>query len=263
MVLPLGDLEKTRIVPFVTYALIALNVVMYVVQRDKGDDFTIGFAATPYEITHNVDLEGREVLKFPGDENPLGLPGRVELRERVVDQAPGPHPIWLTLFTAMFLHGSPLHLAGNMLFLWIFGDNVEEVLGTFRYLVVYVSCGLIGSLLYLGLNPDSLVPLHGASGAIAGVMGAYVIWFPHNRVRVLVFRFITEMPALIVIGFWIVIQVWEGVGSIGKLGESGGVAYLAHIGGALTGILVAFLFRDRAERLRALNASHEGWFYGP
>ena len=263
MVLPLGDLEKTRIVPFVTYALIALNVVMYVVQRDRGDEFTIGYAATPYEITHNDDLEGRAVIAFPGDENPLNLPGRVELRRRVVDQAPGPHPIWLTLFTAMFLHGSPLHLAGNMLFLWIFGDNVEEVLGSVRYIVVYLACGLVGSMLQIAASPDSLIPTLGASGAIAGVMGAYVIWFPHNRVRVLVFRFITEMPALLVIGVWIAMQVWEGVGSIGKLGEAGGVAYLAHIGGALTGIVVAFLFRDRAEHLRALNASREGWFYGP
>ena len=263
MVLPLGDLEKTRIVPFVTYALIALNVVMYIVQRDRSEEFTIGYAATPFEITHNEDLVGRVVITFPGDENPLDLPGRVELRRQVVDQAPGPHPIWLSLFTAMFLHGSPLHLAGNMLFLWIFGDNVEEVLGTFRYIVVYLSCGLIGSILQIAASPNSLVPTLGASGAIAGVMGAYVIWFPHNRVRVLVFRFITEMPALLVIGIWILMQVWEGVGSIGKLGEAGGVAYLAHVGGALTGILVGFLFRDRAEHLRALNASREGWFYGP
>jgi membrane associated rhomboid family serine protease len=263
MVLPLGDLEKTRIVPFVTYILIALNVVMYFVQRDRGDSFTVAYAATPYEITHNVDIPEPVVVGFPGDENPLGVPGRVELRERVVDQAPGPHPIWLTLFTAMFLHGSPLHLAGNMLFLWIFGDNVEEVLGTARYVVVYLACGLMGSILQIAASPNSLIPTLGASGAIAGLMGAYVIWFPHNRVRVLVFRFITEMPAVVVIGIWIAMQIWEGVGSIGKLGESGGVAYLAHIGGALTGLFVAYLFRDRASYLRNINASREGWFYGP
>ncbi len=263
MVLPLGDLEKTRIVPFATYALIALNVVMYIFQRDQGDAFTVGYAATPYEITRNEDLVGREVIAFPGDENPLNLPGRVELRRQVVDQAPGPRPIWLTLFTAMFLHGSPLHLAGNMLFLWIFGDNVEEVLGVVRYLIVYLACGLIGTILQIAANPNSLIPTLGASGAIAGLMGAYVVWFPHNRVRVLVFRFITEMPAMLVIGVWVVIQVWEGVGSIGKLGEAGGVAYLAHIGGALTGVLVGFLFRDRAHSLRVMNEAREGWFYAP
>lgn len=263
MVLPLGDLEKTRIVPVVTYALIALNVVMYVVQRDGGDAFTVAYAATPWEITHNVDIPAPFAAAFPGDENPLGLPGRVELRQQVIDQAPGPYPIWLTLFTAMFLHGSPLHLAGNMLYLWIFGDNVEEVLGTFRYILVYLACGLMGSLFQIAARPDSLIPTLGASGAIAGVMGAYVIWFPHNRVRVLVFRFITEMPALLVIGLWIVLQVWEGLGSIGRLGEAGGVAYLAHIGGALTGIFVAFLFHDRAEENRIRNEAREGWFYGP
>jgi membrane associated rhomboid family serine protease len=112
-------------------------------------------------------------------------------------------------------------------------------------------------------QPNSLIPTLGASGAIAGVMGAYVIWFPHNRVRVLVFRFITEMPALLVIGFWILMQIWEGLGSIPRLGQSGGVAYLAHVGGALTGIFVAFLFHDRAEYLRQRNEAQEGWFYGP
>jgi membrane associated rhomboid family serine protease len=254
MVLPLGDLEKTRIVPVVTYVLIALNVVMYIVQRDRGEDFTVAYAATPYEITHGVDIPGPVPVVFMGRGGP---------RERMIDHAPGPHPIWVTLFTAMFLHGSPLHLAGNMLYLWIFGDNVEEVLGTLRYIVVYLACGLIGTFCQIAANPNSVIPTLGASGAIAGVMGAYVIWFPHNRVRVLVFRFITEMPALLVIGLWIVMQVWEGLGSIGRLGESGGVAYLAHVGGAVTGIAVAFLFRDRAEHIRTMNEARQGWYYGP
>jgi membrane associated rhomboid family serine protease len=263
MVLPLGDREKTRVVPIVTYVLIAANVVMFVVQRDRGEPFTVAYAATPFEITHNVDLTGEEVVEFRGIEDPLELPGRAALQRQVLEQAPGPHPIWLTLFTAMFLHGSPLHLAGNMLYLWIFGDNVEEVLGAVRYLLVYLACGLIGSFFQIAANPDSLIPTLGASGAIAGVMGAYVVWFPHNRVRVLVFRFITEMPALVVIGVWFVMQVWEGVGSIGHLGETGGVAYLAHIGGALTGIVVAWLFHDRAAYTRARNDAAEGWVAGP
>jgi membrane associated rhomboid family serine protease len=260
MVLPLGDVEKTRIVPIVTYVLIALNVVMFIVQREQGDSFTISFAATPYEITRNQDLTGQEVVQFPDDEPPFDRAGRARLQQYVLNQVPGPHPIWLTLFTAMFLHGSPLHLAGNMLYLWIFGDNVEEVLGTIRYVIVYLACGLVGSLFQIVANPDSLVPTLGASGAIAGVMGAYVIWFPHNRVRVLVFRFITEMPAVVVVGLWIAMQVWEGVGSIGHLGDVGGVAYLAHVGGALTGLLVAWLFRDRAAYTRAMNDAHQGWY---
>jgi membrane associated rhomboid family serine protease len=265
MVLPLGDVEKTRIVPIATYVLIALNVVVYIVQRTQGEDFTAAYAVTPYEITHLDDLTQPVPAQVADDDDDrFGLPLPVMVRRLAhINHAPGPFPIWLTLFTAMFLHGSPLHLAGNMLYLWIFGDNVEEVLGTFRYVIVYLACGVIGSLLQIAGNPNSMIPTLGASGAIAGVMGMYVIWFPHNRVRVLVFQFITEMPALLVIGIWIGIQIWEGFGSLNRLGETGGVAYLAHIGGALTGIFAAYLFHDRADYLRARTEASEGWFYGP
>jgi len=263
MVFPLGDMEKTRIVPIATYALIALNVAMFVLQEDRGEEFTTAYAATPFEITHDADLIAREILPLPGDENPMDLPGRVQLDRPMIPHAPGPRPIWLTMFTAMFLHGSWLHLAGNMLYLWIFGDNVEEVLGTVRYLVVYLACGLSGTILQIAANTDSRIPTLGASGAIAGVMGAYVVWFPHHRIRVLVFRFITQMPALMVVGLWIVLQVWAGVGSIGRLGEVGGVAYLAHIGGAATGIVAALIFHDRVRQFRAEAAARDGWFEGP
>lgn len=252
MVIPLGDLEKTRIIPFATYTLIALNVVMYLVQCERGDDFTIAYAATPYEISHNEDID-RPIPQLIDDrEGPGGPP--------VIEQGPVPFPVWMTIFTAMFLHGSPLHLAGNMLYLWIFGDNVEEVLGTIRYVIVYLSCGLIGTLFQIVANPDSLIPTLGASGAIAGIMGAYVVWFPRNRVRVLVFRFIVEMPALVAVGGWILLQVAEGVGSFRHLGETGGVAYLAHIGGAGTGLFTAGLFYDRAQFIRRMNEAREGWY---
>jgi membrane associated rhomboid family serine protease len=263
MVLPLGDLEKTRIVPIATYSLIALNVVVFLIQLDKGitSSFTTAYAATPYEISHNVDLSQPILLPLPSDENPLNLPGRIELKQRVIDQAPVPFPIWFTMITAMFLHGSPMHLASNMLCLWIFGDNVEEVLGTIRYLLVYLACGLMGTLAQVAANTESLIPTLGASGAIAGIMGAYVVWFPHNRVRVLMFRFIVLLPAFVVIGGWIALQVWNGFGSVGHLGEVGGVAYFAHIGGAATGIFVSLLFYDRAQYLRALNTQDE-WIAG-
>jgi membrane associated rhomboid family serine protease len=262
MVFPLGDLEKTRIVPIGTYLLITLNVLVYLVQRDRGPEFTTAYAATPFEITHNEDIERPLVLPLPGDENPLELPGRAQLGRRVLPQGPGPSPIWLTLLTSLFLHGSPLHLAGNMLYLWIFGDNVEEVLGTLRYIPVYLACGAMGTLAQIAFSPDSLVPTLGASGAIAGVMGMYVVWFPHNQVRVLIFRFITLMPALMVIGLWILMQVWLGLGSIGQLGEVGGVAYMAHVGGAATGIFVAFLFRDWARQVEAIHDRSDGWSEG-
>jgi membrane associated rhomboid family serine protease len=256
MVLPLGDLEKTRIIPLATYTLIALNVVVYLIQLDKGFEFTTALAATPFEISHQVDIT-----------HPFAVPQEVgddqAPRPRAIPHAPAPVPVILTLLTSLFLHGSPLHLAGNMLFLWIFGDNVEEVLGTLRYLLVYLACGVMGTLVQIAASPDSMVPTLGASGAIAGVMGAYLIWFPHNQVRVLVFRFITVLPAVLVIGLWILLQVWLGFGALGELGERGGVAYLAHVGGAATGIFVAFLFRDRARQLEARNDFRDGWFMGP
>ncbi len=167
----------------------------------------------------------------------------------------------LTILTAMFLHASPLHLAGNMLFLWIFGDNVEEVLGTFRYVLAYLAFGVAGSLAQIAAAPDSLIPTLGASGAIAGVMGAYIIWFPHNRVRVLFFNFLTEMPAFLVIGAWIVIQIAGGYGSIGHLGEVGGVAYLAHIGGAAAGPGRGPLVPERAIAVQA-EAYRDAWSVG-
>lgn len=263
MVLPLGDLEKARIVPFATYALIALNVVAYLYEVDQGPTFQTSYAATPYEISHEVDIDQPFLLPPPGEEDLAHARGAVDTKRPMIEQGPGPSPIWLTLFTAMFLHGSPLHLAGNMLFLWIFGDNVEEVLGVVRYVLVYLACGLMGTLLQVAANPDSLIPTLGASGAIAGIMGAYVVWFPHNRVRVLVLQFLTEMPAVLVIGGWILLQVWQGVGSVGHLGETGGVAYLAHIGGAVTGIVVAFLFADRARFVQDMHDAQDGWFVGP
>ena len=264
MVLPLGDIEKTRITPFATYVLITLNILVYIAQRDRGDEFTAAYAATPYEIAHNVDITVPQPIQIvaPPDEG-LRPDRALPVQVHMIDHAPGPHPIWLTLFTAMFLHGSPLHLAGNMLYLWIFGDNVEEVLGRFRYVIVYLTAGLVGSMFQILANPNSIIPTLGASGAIAGVMGMYVIWFPHNRVRVLVFRFLTEMPAVIVIGIWIVIQILEGVGSYSRLGQSGGVAYLAHVGGALTGFVVAYVYYDQAETLKRENEAREGWFYAP
>jgi membrane associated rhomboid family serine protease len=165
----------------------------------------------------------------------------------------------MTLFTAMFLHGGWMHLLGNMLYLWIVGDNVEEVLGPIIYLVVYLLCGLAGSLAQIAANPNSVIPTLGASGAIAGIMGAYVVWFPYHQMRVFVFRFITVLPAAVVIGGWIVIQIISGAGALGKSGESGGVAYLAHVGGAATGILVALLFYRQAQYIKERNEYERGW----
>ena len=258
MVLPLGDVEKTRIVPIATYVLIALNVAMYFVEWDLGKTFQVSYSATPYEITHNEDI----LEPFQMTIEPDRVDGLQPLPEapQKIPQGPVPfHVVQLTLLTSLFLHASPLHLAGNMLFLWIFGDNVEEVLGSFVYVLAYLAFGVAGTMAQIVAAPDSYIPTLGASGAIAGVMGAYIIWFPHNRVRVLFFNFLTEMPAFLVIGAWILIQIAGGYGSIGSLGEVGGVAYLAHIGGAAAGLVLALLFRDRAIAVQA-EAYRHAWF---
>lgn len=256
MVLPLGDLHPTRITPVVTYALIALNVLMFLVQIDRGDQFTMALAATPWEITHNTDID-EPIIARPAQipDNPFAERDRPP----VIPHAPSPVPIWMTLFTSMFLHGGLMHLGGNMLFLWIYGDNVEEVLGPVRYLLFYLTCGLAGALAQIAAAPNSVIPTLGASGAIAGVMGAYLIWFPHNQIRVLVFRFITILPAVVVVGGWIAFQIYLGVAGLGQIGESGGVAYLAHVGGAVAGIIAALLFFGRAQHVKALDAYYQGW----
>jgi rhomboid family protein len=259
MVIPLGDLQRTRIVPIVTYSLIAINIAVFLVQQDRGEEFTRALAMTPWEVTHNEDLDQpqqRVVRVLVRD--PFGGT-HWERRNVAIEHFTSPIPVRWTLLTSMFLHGSWMHLLGNMLYLWIVGDNVEEVLGPIRYFIVYLGCGLMGSLAQIAVNPDSDIPNLGASGAIAGIMGAYVVWFPHAQIRVLLFRFITVLPAVIVIGGWIGVQIWLGAGSFQRGGDTGGVAYLAHVGGALTGIFVAFLFADEARYTQARNAAAEGW----
>jgi membrane associated rhomboid family serine protease len=258
MVMPLGDEQKTQIVPVVNYAIIALNVLVFFVQQSRPESFTIAYAATPYEITHNSDIEKPVVLTHEvAEQDTLG---RIELRpeEQLIQQAAVPFPVWFTLLTSIFMHGGLAHLGGNMLYLWIFGDNVEEVLGHVRYLLVYLACGLAASLSHIALAPDSLIPTLGASGAIAGVMGMYLIWFPKNQVRVLALRTITWMPALLVIGLWVVMQLVLGIGDLANAGKQGGVAYAAHIGGAAAGIVFGLVYRDQARAL-AERPSNLGW----
>lgn len=169
-----------------------------------------------------------------------------------VPQAPGPTPIYLTLITAMFMHSGFLHIAGNMLYLWIFGGGVEETFGRGRFLLFYLVCGIAAAFAQIMLNPDSVIPSLGASGAIAGVLGAYLRMFPLNRIRVLLpVGFVllpVRLPALLVIGFWIVLQFFDEFVSITQHNaqtRNGGVAYMAHIGGFIAGLLLASLSRRR------------------
>lgn len=258
MVMPIGDMARTRIVPYVNYLLIAVNIAVFALQSTRPEAFTVAYAATPFEITHGKDLDEPIILQGAATELEPQGPDRIAHDRVVIPQQAVPFPIWGTLLTSMFLHGGFLHLAGNMLYLWIFGDNVEEVLGSGRYLLTYLACGLAASLANILIAPNSLIPTLGASGAIAGVMGMYLVWFPRNQVRVLVLRFITVMPAVLVIGLWLLMQLFLGYRTFAQMGESGGVAYAAHLGGAVAGIAFALLARERAREV-AERPSDLGW----
>jgi len=217
---------------FVTLAFIAINVLVFLFLQGagastEGAEFTYGYSAVPREITRNVDLVEDESITIDGQAVPI-------------PQEPGPSPIWLTLFTSMFMHGGWLHLGGNMLFLWIFGDNVEHRVGHLLYLAFYLVAGIIASFAQILVNTDSVIPTLGASGAISGVLGAYLVMFPTNRVTVFLFRFLVPVPAIVAIGLWGVLQVVSGLAAPA---ETGGVAYMAHIGGLVAGIAAGLLFR--------------------
>ena len=185
----------------------------------------------PLEITTGVDLTEPESVTVGGETIP-------------VPQEPGPTPIWLTLFTSIFMHGGWLHLAGNMLFLWIFGDNVEHRIGHGLFLVFYLVAGIIASFAQILVDTDSVIPTLGASGAISGVLGAYLVMFPTNRVLVLIIRFPIWVPAIVAIGLWAAFQFINGLGAIAVTEETaGGVAYMAHIGGFDAGVLAGLVFR--------------------
>jgi rhomboid family protein len=149
-----------------------------------------------------------------------------------------PLPFWSTLLTSMFLHGGWMHLGGNMLYLWIFGDNLEKVMGAVRFLIFYLACGLAASFAHIAFGPGSTTPAVGASGAISGVLGGYLVLFPRNHVRVLTRGGIVSVPAIVVLGFWILIQLFNGIGSMAATSETGGVAYMAHIGGFVAGLVL-------------------------
>ncbi|MEN3335027.1 MAG: hypothetical protein V7641_4392 [Blastocatellia bacterium] len=257
MLFPIGDDNQGRLTkPFVVYAIIAINLLIFLVLQQAGTEggerFTYGYSVVPYEITHGVDLTEPVVIK---DSRAVesGPRSRLGQQPLAIPEAPGPSPIYLTLLTAMFMHGGWMHILGNMLYLWIFGDNIEDNFGHVKFVIFYLICGFAASFAQIAAAPSSPIPSLGASGAIAGVLGAYLVMFPRNRVRNIVFLgfFITtiELPAVIVLGFWIVIQIFsQYTASFSHTAESGGVAYMAHIGGFATGLLLSFIFRNRQTR---------------
>lgn len=232
MLFPLDDDDReVSRTAFVTYMLLAINIIAFFVQQ-VDPAVTYGWSVIPYEITHRVDLvEPVEIER--ANEPSIQIP-----------QAPGPAIIWLTLITSMFLHGDLMHLGGNMLYLWIFGDNVENRFGHLRFLIFYLGSGLVGSLAQIFMDPMSVIPNLGASGAISGIMGAYLVLFPHNQVKAIFFYQVVTVPALVVLGMWIIFQLISGVGSYAaSSGALGGVAYMAHIGGFVAGVVFAMYDR--------------------
>jgi len=212
-VFPIGDDDsQRRTVPVVTFALIGLNMLFFLIELSGGDQFINDWAFIPARFSEHPETNA------------------------------------VTIFSAMFMHGGWLHLFGNMLFLWIFGDNVEDRFGHVKFLIFYLLAGIAATFSQYAASPESGVPNVGASGAIAGVLGAYINMFPQSRVNVLLGRQIVAMPAFVVLGLWIALQLVSGVGTIASTDESsGGVAYMAHIGGFVSGLLMTFLFRGRTD----------------
>src|SRR6185436_4265474 len=247
MVLPLWDDNTDRqTTPIVNYAIIALNIFVFVVLQGLGsnDQFTYSFSTVPAEILQGHDIvTPARVVQYMGQR--LVIPGL----------GPTPGSVYFTLFTSMFMHGGFMHLGGNMLFLWIFGDNIEDRLGHAKYLVFYLLCGVIASLAHVfttGVFATSesalLVPSLRATGAISGVLGAYILLHPKRRVTVILFRFLTDVPAYVAIGIWFAFQLISGLGMFGGGSQTGGVAYAAHIGGFLAGLALIKVFDMGANR---------------
>src|SRR6185295_16499768 len=202
MLLPIGDDNSERLsTPYVVYIIIAINIAVFLIQLSD-DRFTLVYSAVPYKITHNVTVvpPGHGALPPGMEADPRVATGLIPVRG--IPQEPGPDFIWITLITSMFMHGGWMHIIFNMLYLWIFGDNIEDNFGHARFLIFYLLCGFAASFAQIAVDPDSPVPSLGASGAIAGVLGAYLILFPRNRVRNLLFLgfFFTtiELPAVLV-----------------------------------------------------------------
>jgi membrane associated rhomboid family serine protease len=219
-VFPIGDDNVKGAGPsYVTYLFIAINVVVFLFQVTLDPSATQSFinrwGVIPVEI-----LQGNQLL---------------------------------TLLTSMFLHGGWLHLIGNMLFLWVFGDNIEHTLGHVGFAVFYLAGGLAASMAHILLNADSTIPSVGASGAIAAILGAYIVWFPGSRVRMLILGFmrVTQTSALVFLGIWFITQLFSGVASIAETAQTGGVAFWAHIGGFVFGLAVGFALRSRSSSIQA------------
>lgn len=242
---PIRDDNPPILTPYVTYAIVVLNSLAWIFVQGMGTDPQLfasicRFGLIPGDVLQNLP-DGAQVPLAPG-----------------VYCTPGDFPAWVTPLTSMFMHGGWLHIIGNMWFMWIFGNNVEDAMGHFRFAVFYILCGLAAAALQVAAAPESAIPMVGASGAIGGVMGAYILFYPRVRVHLLLVLgfFITTVavPAVLMLGYWFVLQVLSGVANVDT--DGGGVAFWAHVGGFVAGMALAFLFRDK--KLLARHPYH-GW----
>ena len=243
MIMPLGDDNTDRTIqPIVNYILIAINVFVFVFLQGLGSNekFTMAFSTVPAEIVSGQDIVTEDqVAQDPNTGQTFDVPGL----------QPTPFSVYITLLTSMFMHGGLAHIGGNMLYLWIFGDNLENVMGHKKYLIFYLLTGIAASLAHVfttvALGGNMLVPSLGASGAISGVLGGYLLLFPQRRVRVLMFNMLQEVPAIVAIGLWFVFQIISGLGMLGGRGD--GVAYAAHVGGFVAGLVLVKMFANKNE----------------
>lgn len=227
---PIGDDNSDRTIqPIVNYAIIGLNILVFLLLQRFGNNeaFTYAFSLVPKEITTGIDITGVQIVR-----DALGHTGEIH-------HYPTPLPVYFNFLSSMFMHSGFMHIFGNMLFLFIFGDNLENLIGHIRYAVFYVVCGVAAAAAQILMGPDSIIPMLGASGAISGVLGGYVLLFPNRPVRAIIFQFLTTVPAYVAIGVWIVYQLVLGYFSSP---DGGGVAYAAHIGGFLAGVALIKVF---------------------
>jgi membrane associated rhomboid family serine protease len=228
---PIGDdNSEITITPFVNYIFIGINILVFVLLQGLGgnDAFSYAFSLVPREITEGIDVTGVIPIVAEG--------GRVIGN---IEHYDTPLPVYFNFLSSMFMHGDIMHIFGNMLFLFIFGDNLENLLGHIRFAIFYIVCGLAAAFAQVLMDTNSLIPMLGASGAISGVLGGYLVLFPQRQVRALIFNFLTTVPAFIALGLWIGVQLLQGY--LSPAGQ-GGVAYAAHIGGFIAGAALIKVF---------------------
>lgn len=228
---PIGDdNSEITITPFVNYLFIGINILVFVLLQQIGsnDSFSYAFSLVPREVTTGIDLTG----VIPVTNSAGQVLGEIQHYQT-------PLPVYFNFLSSMFMHGDIMHIFGNMLFLFIFGDNLENLLGHIRFAAFYIVCGIAAALAQVVMDTDSAIPMLGASGAISGILGGYLVLFPQRQVRAIIFNFLTTVPAFVALGLWIGYQLL--LGFLTPSGQ-GGVAYAAHIGGFVAGVVLVKLF---------------------